>query len=132
MFLRKRWPRFLTKYLSRVFKILKGVLWLFFKGKKETVRHISYTYKIINTLTIFRISLRCTYSFLSKFINNIRTLIMVQKQKLLITDKNDLCLQVKRPLWYVLKLSVALKSTTSTTIHTYTGHLSVTFLNNKN
>lgn len=128
MFLRKRWPRFLTKYLSRVFKILKGVLWLFFKGKKETVRHISYTYKIINTLTIFRISLRCTYSFLPKFINNIRTLIMVQKQKL----QRLRCLQVKRPLWYVLKLSVTLKSTTPTTIHTYTGHLSVTFLNNKN
>lgn len=59
------------------------------------MRHISYTYKIINTLTIFRISLRCTYSFLPKFINNISTinistLIMVQKQKLLITDKNDL------------------------------------------
>lgn len=54
------------------------------------MRHISYTYKIINTLTIFRISLRCTYSFLPKFINNIRTLIMVQKQKHLITDKNDL------------------------------------------
>lgn len=54
------------------------------------MRHISYTYKIINTLTIFRISLRCTYSFLPKCFNNIRTLIMVQKQKLLITDKNDL------------------------------------------